>query len=140
MPLAMLGKGFLMALLVQCCRSEFRSASLSERSVVDVDMAVPVHRRGLQQILGCGDSQWQCSSLSGQQTRLSESVHAAVLTGNCSQVFGLLNLWQCGPNLVQGDMITAVQHGNCVSGCADLRPQLCSAPPAPAPAPSESYP
>ena len=139
MPLAMLGKAFLMALIVKYCRSEFRSASLSELTVVDVDMAVPVHRRGLQQTSGCGDSQWQCSSLNGQQTRLSESVHAAVVTGNCSQVSGLLNLWQCGPNLVQGDMITAVQHGNCVSGCTGLRPQLCAAPSVPAPAPSESH-
>ena len=138
MPLAMLGKVLMLALLLRVCRSDSRGASLLEGSMVDVDIAVPVNRRDLQQIAECGDSQWQCSGLKGQQMRLSDSAHAAVVTGNCSQVSALLNLWQCGPNLVQGDVITAVKLGNCLSECADLRPQLCSAPPAPTPAPSES--
>lgn len=140
MPFAMLGKLVALVLLVRVSFSHSRGASLSERSMTGVDIALPVHRRGLQQDLGCSSLQWQCSSSNGQQTRLSDSVHVAIITGNCSQISALLNLWQCGSNLVQGDMITAVHQGSCLSDCTNTEPQHCASPPAPTPAPAPSEP
>ncbi len=104
----------------------------------DVESMTLSHQRGLQQTSGCSNSVWQCIVSAGEQMRLSDSTHAAVLAGNCTQVSTSLRLWQCGDNLVQGDLIATVQQGSCSSECIDSDRQLCTAFPAPAPAPSKS--
>ena len=103
------------------------------------DITVSSHDRGLKQLSGCATPKWQCSFSSEQQMRLADSAHAAVLAGNCTQVSTAMSLWQCGQNLVQGDLITAVQQGGCFLECIDSAHQLCTVPPSPAPAPSESF-
>ena len=104
----------------------------------DVDSIPLSHQRRLQQTSGCSNSVWQCVVSAGERMRLSDSTHAAVLAGNCTQVSTSLRLWQCGDILVQGDLKAAVQQGSCSSECIDSDRQLCSASPAPAPAPSKS--
>ena len=95
------------------------------------------HQRGLQQALGCTSPVWYCSMAAGQQMQLSDATHAAVLGGNCTALSTSLGLWQCGSNLVQGDVITAVQQGNCSASCLESQQQLCTQPLAPAPAPGD---
>ena len=97
------------------------------------------HQRGLQQVQDCISPVWQCSMSAGQQMQLSDATHATVLDGNCTALSTSLGLWQCGSNLVQGDVITAVQQGKCSASCIDSQQQLCTQPPAPAPAPGDFY-
>ena len=96
------------------------------------------HQRGLQQVQGCGSREWQCSTSAGQHLQLSDSTHAAVLSGNCTALSTSLGLWQCGANLVQSDVIAVVQKNSCYVSCIEAQRQLCTKLPAPAPAPSES--
>ncbi len=95
------------------------------------------HQRGLQQASGCSSPIWKCNTSDRQQMQLSDATHATVLDGNCTALSTSLGLWQCGTNLVQGDVIAAVQQGNCSSSCIDSQQRLCTQPPAPAPAPGD---
>ena len=97
------------------------------------------HQRSLQQVQGCVSPNWRCSMSAVQQMQLSDTTHAAVVSGNCTELSTSLGLWQCGANLVRGDVIAAVQQGSCYVSCIETQQQLCTQPPALAPAPSESF-
>ena len=91
-----------------------------------------------QQAKACNNPTWQCFVPPSEQYQIAYSTHAAVLAGNCTQVSTSLGLWQCSDNLVQSDVIAAIQNDSCSTSCIDSQRQLCTQPPAPAPAPSES--
>ena len=123
---------FLLFCRQSCC------ALTAELPLGSHDHALASHHRSLQQQPGCSNPEWQCNISAGQQMRLSDATHTAVLAGNCAQLSTSLGLWQCGQNLIQGDVIAAVQQGSCALQCIASQIQLCAALPAPAPAPSQS--
>ena len=126
-----------LCLLLFLCRQSC-CALTAELPLGSHSNALASHHRSLQQQSGCSNPEWQCNISAGQQMRLSDATHTAVLAGNCAQLSTSLGLWQCGQNLIQGDVIAAVQQDSCAPQCIASQIQLCAALPAPAPAPSQS--